>query len=160
MFLSISPFPNKPWFLRVFSTSLLKTLLGKGEIARNEQFLLFPLCFLPFWITFRHFNRIKNSCLQTLSVWKSLKFVVWERVKEPNNFLGKMHHGDTLDPLLVERDPLLVLFSEWIHQLTSNDLFQGGFALLIKKTVQIPPSIETNALLKIAFIPLMGRWTQ
>ena len=23
--------------------------VGKGEIARNEQFLLFPLCFLPFW---------------------------------------------------------------------------------------------------------------
>ena len=22
--------------------------VGKGEIARNEQFLLFPLCFLPF----------------------------------------------------------------------------------------------------------------
>ena len=35
--LAINPLPNKPWFLRVFSTSLLKTL-GKGEIARNEQF--------------------------------------------------------------------------------------------------------------------------
>ena len=29
------PFPNKPWFLRVCSTSLLKTV-GKGEIAHNE----------------------------------------------------------------------------------------------------------------------------
>ena len=33
--------------LRIYSTSLLKTLLKKGEIARNEQFLLFPQCFLP-----------------------------------------------------------------------------------------------------------------
>ena len=33
-------YPNKPCFLRVCSTSLLKTL-EKGEIARNEQFLLF-----------------------------------------------------------------------------------------------------------------------
>ena len=34
-------------FLRVCSTILLKTL-GKGEIARYEQFLLFLQCFLPF----------------------------------------------------------------------------------------------------------------
>ena len=45
--LFFNPFPNKPWFLRFCSTSLLKTW-GKGEIARNEQFLLFPQCFYPF----------------------------------------------------------------------------------------------------------------
>ena len=39
---------NKPWFLCVCSTSLLKTLWEKGEIACNEQFLLFPQCFLLF----------------------------------------------------------------------------------------------------------------
>ena len=33
-------FPNKPWFLGVCSTRLLKTL-GKEEIAHNKQFLLF-----------------------------------------------------------------------------------------------------------------------
>ena len=42
----LNPFPNKPWFLCVCSTSLLKTV-GKGEIALNEQFLLFPQSFLP-----------------------------------------------------------------------------------------------------------------
>ena len=52
----------------------------KGEIARGEQFLLFPQCFLPVWRTFCHFHHIKNCPLQTLSVWKSLKFVVLERV--------------------------------------------------------------------------------
>ena len=50
---------------------------GKKEIARNEQFLLFPQCFLPIWITFCHFRQIWNCCLPILSVWKSLKFVVW-----------------------------------------------------------------------------------
>ena len=50
---------------------------GKGEIARNEQFLLFPQCFLPIWITFCHFRQLWNCRLQSLSVWKSLKFVVW-----------------------------------------------------------------------------------
>ena len=32
--------------------------VGKGEIAHNEQFLLFPQCFLPIWITFCHFCQI------------------------------------------------------------------------------------------------------
>ena len=41
----INPFPNTPWFLCVCSPSLLKTLWGKGEIARKEQFLLFPTVF-------------------------------------------------------------------------------------------------------------------
>ena len=53
----ISPFPNNPWFLRVCFTSLLKTL-GKGEIAHNEQFFLFPQCFMTFWRTFCHFHQI------------------------------------------------------------------------------------------------------
>ena len=54
--------------------------MGKGEIAHNEQFLLFPQCFLPVLKTFCHLHNIKNSRLQTLSVWKSLKLVDWERV--------------------------------------------------------------------------------
>ena len=37
-----NPFPNKPWFFGVCSTSVLKNTVGKREIARNEQFLLFP----------------------------------------------------------------------------------------------------------------------
>ena len=37
---------NKPWFLRVCNTSLSETIMGKGEIACNKQFLLFPECFL------------------------------------------------------------------------------------------------------------------
>ena len=54
--------------------------MGKVEIARNEQFLLFPPCFLPIRRTCSFHQNI--SCrLQTLSVWKSLKFVVWKRVK-------------------------------------------------------------------------------
>ena len=29
---------------------------GKGEIARNEQFLLFPLCFLAYMVNFPPFS--------------------------------------------------------------------------------------------------------
>ena len=55
--------------------------MGKGKIAHNDQFLLFPQCFLPVWRTFCHLHQVQNCCLQTLSVWNSLRFVVWERVK-------------------------------------------------------------------------------
>ena len=41
--------------------------MGKGEIARN---------FLHIWRTVSHFHQILNYCLQTLSVWKNLKFIV------------------------------------------------------------------------------------
>ena len=34
-----------------------KNTVEKGEIARNEQFLLFPQCFLPFRRTFFHFHQ-------------------------------------------------------------------------------------------------------
>ena len=56
--------------------------MKKGEIAPNEQFLLFPQCFQPVWRTFCHFHQIQNSRLQTLLVWKSLEFVVWKGLKE------------------------------------------------------------------------------
>ena len=40
------------------STSLLKTLWGKVEIARNEQFVLFPQYFLPVLRTYCHIHPI------------------------------------------------------------------------------------------------------
>ena len=58
----------------------------KGDIALNEQYLLFPQCFLPFWEILCHCYKIGNFRLQTLSVWNRLKFVVWKRV---NPFLNK-----------------------------------------------------------------------
>ena len=57
----------------------------KGEIACNEQFLLFPECLLSFWKTFCHFHRIQNCRLQILWVWKSLNFIIWEKVNLLSN---------------------------------------------------------------------------
>ena len=37
---SIIPFPNKPWFLRVCSTSLFKTLLQKEKLPATSNFSL------------------------------------------------------------------------------------------------------------------------
>ena len=64
----------------MFAVQVLLNTVGKREIARDEQFLLFPQCFLPFWRTFYHVHRIWNCRLLTLSIWKSLKSIVWERV--------------------------------------------------------------------------------
>ena len=74
------PFPNNPWFLRACSTSL-ENIVRKGEIAPNKQFLLFSHCFLPIRRSLHHFHQVQKCHLQTLSVWKSLEFVIWERVK-------------------------------------------------------------------------------
>ena len=64
----------------VSAIQAFENTVGKEEIARNEQFLLFPQCFLPFWTTACYFHQILNFRLQTLSVWKGLNVVVWERV--------------------------------------------------------------------------------
>ena len=67
-----NPFPNKPWFLLVCSVSFsFENTAGKGEIARDEQFLLFPSCFLPIWRTFCHLHQIQHCRLQTLSLEES-----------------------------------------------------------------------------------------
>ena len=40
-----NPFPDKPWFFLQYKS--FENTVEKGEIARYEQFFLFPLCFLP-----------------------------------------------------------------------------------------------------------------
>ena len=80
------PFPKQALVFTCLQYKSFENIAGKGEIARNEQFLLFPQCFLYFQRTFYHFHQNQNCRLQTLSVWKSLKFVVWERVN-PQSFL-------------------------------------------------------------------------
>ena len=81
-FFLFNPFQNKPWFLRCLQNKSFENTVGKEEIAHNEQFLLLPQRFLPFCRSFCLIHQIKNCRLQTLSVWKSLKFVVWEKVKK------------------------------------------------------------------------------
>ena len=78
----VNPFPNKPWFIRVCSTSLLKTLREKEKLLVTSNFSFFPTVFSTLLENFQPFstNSKLNCHPQTLSVWKSLKFVVWERV--------------------------------------------------------------------------------
>ena len=57
-----------PCFLQYKS---FENSVGKGETVRNDQFLLFPQCFLPLWRIFRHLHDNNNRRLKTLSVWKN-----------------------------------------------------------------------------------------
>ena len=77
----VNPYPNEFLVFKCLQYKSFENTVGKWEIARNEQFLLFPQCFLPVWRTFCHFHQISKCRLQSLWVWKSLKFVVWERIR-------------------------------------------------------------------------------
>ena len=63
----------------VLQDKSFENTVGKGEIAHDKQLFVFPECFLLTWRTFLPFS--SNSKLSEIfSVWKSLKFVIWERV--------------------------------------------------------------------------------
>ena len=55
----LTPFQTSPDFY-VSAVQVYENTVRNGEIAHNEQFLLFPQCFLPVWRTFCHFHRIQN----------------------------------------------------------------------------------------------------
>ena len=71
-------FLNKPFVFMYLPYKSFENTEGKGGIARDEQFLLFPQCLHSIWRIFYHLYEISNCRLKILSVWKSLKFVVWE----------------------------------------------------------------------------------
>ena len=49
------------------------------HLQPNNKFFLFPQCFHPYSRTFCHFHQIWYCYLQSRTLWKSLKFVLWER---------------------------------------------------------------------------------
>ena len=118
----LNSFPHNDSLWPHLENKPFENTVGKVEIARNEQFLLFQQCFLPIWITFCYFPQIWNCRLQTFSVWKSLKFVVWERVKQPaasqvacpfdvQKFYQKSNSSYPWQPeRAVQADPKLITF--------------------------------------------------
>ena len=80
-FWDINPFPNKPWFLRVCSTSLWKTLWEKEKLLVTSTFSFSLSVFYWLGQLSAIFVTIYNCRLQTLAVWKDLKYVVLETVK-------------------------------------------------------------------------------
>ena len=75
-----NPFPNKLLLLCVCNTCLSKTL-GKGEIACNGQFLLFPPAFsTPYGELSAIYMKIRLSSANSFSLCKVQNLFAWERV--------------------------------------------------------------------------------
>ena len=74
-------FPKQTMAFTCLQYRSFENTAGKGEIASIEQCLLLPQCFLPIWRIICHFYQTWNHHLQIRSVWKSLKFVILERVR-------------------------------------------------------------------------------
>ena len=77
----INPFPDKPWFLRVYGTSLLKTLWEKEKMLVTSIFSFSHSVFYSIKEINPHFSNIQFvvcKCFQFSHVQNS---VVWERVK-------------------------------------------------------------------------------
>ena len=55
--LSNQPFPKQALVFTCLLNKSFENTVGKGEIACNEQFLLFPQCFPPIWRTSYHFHQ-------------------------------------------------------------------------------------------------------
>ena len=75
----INPFPNKPWFLRVCSTRLLKTLWEKEKLLVTSNFSFSHSVFKLFEELSAIFLRFELSSANSFSLEES-KIVVWERV--------------------------------------------------------------------------------
>ena len=76
-----NPFPNKPWFLRVCSICLLKTLWEKGKLLVTSNFSYTCSVFHPFRelsAIFTEFEIVVCKLFQfegvkNVSLWKGLK---------------------------------------------------------------------------------------
>ena len=75
----INPFLNKS-FLRVCNTSFFNTLCEKEKLLVTSNFSFSHSVFYPFGELTTIFMKFKIVVCK-LSVWKSLKYVVWERVE-------------------------------------------------------------------------------
>ena len=71
---SVNPFSNKPWFLRICSVSLMKTLMEKEKLLVTSNFSFSHSVFYQFGVLSAIF------VCKLFPVCNSLKFVVWERV--------------------------------------------------------------------------------
>ena len=76
-----NPFPNKPWFLRVCSTNLLKTLWEKEKLLVMSNFSFSRSVFYLFRELPAIVIKSEIVVCKVFQFGKSLKFVVWERVK-------------------------------------------------------------------------------
>ena len=82
-----NPCPDKPLILRVCRTSLLKTSWEKQKLLVTSNFCFSHSVFYSFGELSAIHLKFKIVVCKFLPLWKSLKFVVWEinaKVTQPN----------------------------------------------------------------------------
>ena len=77
-----NPFPNKPWFLRVCSTSLLKTLWEKEKLLVTSNFSFSHSVFNLFKELSFIFIKFEIVVCKLFQFGRVQNVVVWERVKQ------------------------------------------------------------------------------
>ena len=83
---SLNPFPNKPWFLRVCSASFLKTLWEKEKLLVKSNFSFSHSVFYQSGELSAIVIKFEIIVCKLFQFGKSLKFVIWERVKDIFSF--------------------------------------------------------------------------
>ena len=71
----LDPFPNKPWFLHVFSTSLLKTLWEKEKLLVTSNFSFSHSVFYPFRVLSAIFVKFKIVVCKLLQFGRASNFL-------------------------------------------------------------------------------------
>ena len=74
-----NPFQNKPLFLCVCSTNLLKTLWEKEKLLASNNSSFFKSVFLPLGEVSAILIKFEIVC--KLFDFESLEFVIWERIR-------------------------------------------------------------------------------
>ena len=67
------PIPIQSRLLTTLGKTTLENIVGKGENAGNQHFLLFPQCFLPFPKQISTFQSHVFCRMQVVSIWPGLK---------------------------------------------------------------------------------------
>ena len=110
-----NPLPNKPGFLHDCSTTPLKTLWETEKLLIMGNFSISHSVFYPFGELPAIFIK-SEFVVSRLSVWESLKFVVWERINDTKQKGFRKH---------------------WKKHVTSIFSFASSVFYSIKETVSI-----------------------
>ena len=86
--LSVNPYSNKPWFLRICSTCLLKTMWEKEKLLVTSNFFFSHIVFYPYGELYAVFIKYEIVVCKLFEFEKVKKNVVWKRV---NRFGLKCH---------------------------------------------------------------------
>ena len=151
----INPFPNKPWFLRVCSRSLLKALWEKEKLLVTSNFSFSHSVFFQFGELSAIFIKFKIVVCK-LFQFGSLKFVVWERVKLKEFDENILNVGQMIDFMLDRVDNnivgkgentgyqhflfLPVYFQKYIYT-PQNKCFWGYTGISLSVLLSVCPSV-------------------